>query len=51
MDRGLLEFRKVGTHRRVRVSSVRAFLDHERGRRREALAELAGLQNEFGLTE
>jgi hypothetical protein len=25
MDRGLLEFRKVGTHHRVRVSSVRPF--------------------------
>jgi excisionase family DNA binding protein len=51
MDRGLLEFRKVGTHHRVRVSSVRAFLDHERVRRRGALAELAEVQNELGLTE
>jgi excisionase family DNA binding protein len=51
MDRGLLEFRKVGTHHRVRVSSVRAFLDQERGRRRGALAELAEVQNELGLTE
>ncbi|WP_306216249.1 helix-turn-helix domain-containing protein [Actinoplanes sp. RD1] len=51
MDRGLLEFRKVGTHHRVRVSSIRAFLEAERPRRREALADLAALQNEFGLTE
>jgi excisionase family DNA binding protein len=51
MDRGLLEFRKVGTHHRIRVSSIRAFLDAERPRRREALAELAALQNELGLTE
>lgn len=50
MDRGLLEFRKVGTHHRIRVSSIRAFLDAERPRRRAALAELAELQNELGLT-
>ncbi|MCK9928275.1 helix-turn-helix domain-containing protein [Frankia sp. Mgl5] len=51
MDRGLLEFRKVGTHHRVRVSSIRTFLENERPRRREALAELASIQNELGLTE
>src|SRR5918996_87494 len=51
MDRGLLEFRKVGTHHRVRVSSIRAFLDAERSRRRGVLAELAELHNELGLTE
>jgi excisionase family DNA binding protein len=51
MDRGLLEFRKVGTHHRIRVSSVRAFLNAERPRRREALADLAALQGELGLTE
>jgi excisionase family DNA binding protein len=50
MDRGLLEFRKVGTHHRVRVSSIRAFLESERPRRREALADLADVQNELGLT-
>lgn len=50
MERGLLEFRKVGTHHRVRVSSIRAFLESERPRRREALADLAALQNELGLT-
>jgi excisionase family DNA binding protein len=51
MDRGLLEFRKVGTHHRIRVSSIRAFLDAERPRRREAMADLAVVQNELGLTE
>lgn len=51
MDRDLLEFRKVGTHHRIRVSSIRAFLESERPRRREAMAELADLQNELGLTE
>ncbi len=51
MDRGLLEFRKVGTHHRIRISSIRAFLESERPRRAEALADLAALQNELGLTE
>jgi excisionase family DNA binding protein len=51
MDRGLLDSRKVGTHHRIRISSIRAFLDAERSRRREALSELAAVQNELGLTE
>jgi excisionase family DNA binding protein len=51
MDRDLLEYRKVGTHHRIRVSSIRAFLESERPRRRDAMAELADLQNELGLTE
>jgi excisionase family DNA binding protein len=51
MDRGLLEFRKVGTHHRIRVSAVRAFQESERVRRREAMAELADVQNQLGLTE
>ncbi|WP_432988718.1 helix-turn-helix domain-containing protein [Dactylosporangium sp. CA-233914] len=50
MDRHLLEFRKVGTHHRIRVSSIRAFLESERPRRRDALADLAALQNDLGLT-
>ena len=51
MDRGLLEFRRVGTHHRITMSSIKMFLDNERSRRREALADLAALQNELGLTE
>ncbi len=51
MDRGLLDFRKVGTHHRIQVASIRAFLEAERTRRREALEDLADLQNELGLTE
>jgi excisionase family DNA binding protein len=51
MDRGVLDFRKVGAHHRIRVSSIQAFLDGERPRRRAALDELADLQNELGLTE
>jgi len=51
MDRGVLEFRKVGTHHRVRVSSIRRFLGSERPRRRDALVDLAAVQNDLGLTE
>lgn len=51
MDQGMLEFRKVGTHHRIRISAIRAFLETERPRRREALAELAAMQNDLGLTE
>ena len=51
MDQGKLEFRMVGSHHRIRVTSVQAYLDAERPRRRAALAELAELQNELGLTE
>lgn len=51
MDQGVLDFRKVGAHHRVRVASIRAFLDAERPRRRSALEDLAGLQDELGLTE
>ena len=51
MDQSLLQFRKVGTHHRIRVSSIREYLEAERPRRREALADLADLQNELGLTE
>lgn len=49
MDRGLLEFRTVGTRQRIGVSSITAFLEAERGRRREAVADLAAVQNELGL--
>lgn len=51
MDRGALEFRMVGAHHRIPVSSIQAFVDAERVRREAALAELADLQNELGLTE
>lgn len=51
MDRGLLDFRMVGTHHRVRVSSIVRFRDAERARRRAALDELAAVQNDLGLTE
>lgn len=51
MDGGKLDFRKVGTHHRITVASIRAFRDAERRRREPILAELAALQNEAGLLE
>lgn len=51
MDGGQLDFRKVGTHHRITVASIRAFLATERERRAPILAEIARLQNDAGLTE
>lgn len=51
MDQGVLDFRKVGTHHRILVASIDEFRAAERSRRASALAELADLQNELGLTE
>ena len=51
MDKGLLDFRKVGAHHRIRLSSVQSFLDTERSRRKASLEKLAEVQNELGLTE
>lgn len=51
IDRGLLEFRMVGTHHRIPVSSIIAFRDAEHERQTKALQELAAVQNTLGLTE
>jgi excisionase family DNA binding protein len=51
MDQGVLDFRKVGSHHRIRVSSIQAFLDAERPRRRAALDDLADVQDDLGLTQ
>ncbi len=51
MDGGQLDFRKVGTHHRITVASIQAFLATERERRAPILAEIARLQNDAGLTE
>ena len=51
MDAGRLNFRKVGTHHRITVASIQAFLVAERERRAPILAELARLQNDAGLVE
>lgn len=51
MGDGKLDFRKVGTHHRIAVASIRRFLEAERSRRAPILAELAKLQNDAGLVE
>ena len=51
MDDCKLAFRKVGTHHRIPVVSIRTFLAAERERRAPVLAELARLQNDAGLVE
>lgn len=51
MNEGRLDFRKVGTHHRITVASIRAFLEAERRRRAPILAELAQFQNDAGLLE
>ncbi len=51
MNEGRLDFRKVGTHHRITVTSIRAFLDAERRRRAPILNELARFQNDAGLLE
>lgn len=51
MDQGKLPFRLVGTHHRIPVAAIRAFLDIEAKRQHAAMAELVALQNELGLTE
>lgn len=51
MDQGKLAFRKVGTHHRVKVASIREFLEVERARMATGMADLSRLQNETGLLE
>jgi excisionase family DNA binding protein len=51
LDQGKLPYRLVGTHHRIPVNAIRAFLDIEAKRQHAAMAELVALQNELGLTE
>ena len=51
MSRGMLPFRMVGTHHRIRVSDLRAFDQSERERQEKAMAEFTTLENELGLFE
>lgn len=51
MDEGRLAHRKVGTHHRVTVASIRAFQEAERAHMEAGMADLARLQNELGLVE
>lgn len=49
LDAGELPFRRVGTHRRIRLADVLAFKRREEEARRAALDELTGLSDELGL--
>ena len=51
MDEGKLAFRKVGTHHRIKVSSIRVFLEAEQAHMEAGMEEFARLQNELGLLE
>ncbi|MCL2788773.1 MAG: helix-turn-helix domain-containing protein [Micrococcales bacterium] len=51
LDQGKLPFRLVGTHHRIPVAAIQAFLAIESKRQHAAMAELIALQNELGLTE
>jgi|GEM_PF-2547703 len=49
MEKGLVPYRKVGTHHRIPAEALRAWEETERNRREIALDRLADLQNELGL--
>jgi excisionase family DNA binding protein len=49
LESGVLEFRRVGTERRLRVESVRAHKLKLDSDRRSALAELSAYDQEIGL--
>ena len=49
LDAGVLEYRKVGTHRRIRVDSLMAHKRKLDADRRAALAELSAYDQEIGL--
>ena len=51
MDQRRLDFRKVGTHHRITLASIQAFLEAERRRRAPVLAELTQRQNAAGILE
>jgi excisionase family DNA binding protein len=49
LDAGEIEYRKVGKHRRVRASSLLAYLRRDDQSRRAAADELSALTQEMGL--
>jgi excisionase family DNA binding protein len=49
LDSGTLEYRRVGTHRRIRVDSLMAHKRKLDADRRAALAELSAYDQEIGL--
>lgn len=49
LDEGKIEYRKVGTHRRVRFEALMAYKRAADAERRAALAELAAYDQEIGI--
>jgi excisionase family DNA binding protein len=50
LEAGEIDFRKVGKHRRVKVSSLLEYMRSDDHRRRAAADELSALTQEMGLT-
>lgn len=51
MNEGKLVFRKVGSHHRVKLASIQAFLEAEQLHMEAGMEGLSRLQNELGLLE
>lgn len=49
LDEGKIEYRKIGTHRRVRFESLMDYKRNADAERRAALAELAAYDQEIGI--
>lgn len=49
LDEGKIEYRRVGTHRRVRFEAIMAYKRRADAERRAVLAELAAYDQELGL--
>jgi excisionase family DNA binding protein len=49
LDEGKIEYRRVGTHRRVRFESLIGYKRHADTARRKVLAELAAYDEELGI--
>ena len=49
LDEGKVEYRKIGTHRRVRLESLIAYKRRVHAERLAALSELAAYDQEIGI--
>jgi excisionase family DNA binding protein len=49
LDEGSIDYRRVGTHRRVRLDALMKYKRHAYAARRAALAELAAYGQELGI--